>query len=527
MNRYEFYTNLSKYGKKSLIHSKQYGPSSDTNAYVAKIDNLYGKGKHRYFYTQEEWEAYKKNKDYAEKSESEKAQSGREAAIKKSQENNVKEASTLQKAQSGREAAMKKSQENVKKAEEEENKKNKALYDEISNKDSDKYDFDKAVELVKNSPEGKKLKSELDAAIKEHWGKDEDFEYPIQMLEKYVLKDEEGNYTGSYAEIKEKYPGLAGMEAAWNMICDTKQKMLNSDLYERNTANKENAIKQGQKVTHDQIKDANLVSDDPAKVQSGVEMKKNDFINFLNNCDYKKTSYLSKEEKDKIIANYIDYLMSISDLRSKEEKDPNNGMPLISKEMSIEETMEYINLGRKTPIDDIKGGGNCTLCTLALDLRMRGYDVSAPNINDAKNAGYSNTRSSGSMDLWNGILDTLFNCDDDEYDMEPDTGYMTRLYKGDVKTLTDVNSEKLKSSVSKQTNTYGNLAVSWNDCDWAHSMFYKVDSKGNIEIYDAQTNQKVDIDEVMANSHDWWFTRTDNLEPNWEYIIAHNCTVYK
>ena len=104
---------------------------SITNEYIAKLDDYYGKGKPRYFYSQSEYDAYQRNQ--AQKKSGSLATNGREAAIKKTMPtpsvaqtriNNslVKGAhdaygksqgnygSESVKAQNGREAAIKKSQ---------------------------------------------------------------------------------------------------------------------------------------------------------------------------------------------------------------------------------------------------------------------------------------------------------------------------------------------------------------------------------------------------------------------------------
>lgn len=55
MNRHEFYDNLHKY--KSIQHGNDYG-----NGYYEKVDNFYGYGKPRYFYSKAEWDAYLEGK---------------------------------------------------------------------------------------------------------------------------------------------------------------------------------------------------------------------------------------------------------------------------------------------------------------------------------------------------------------------------------------------------------------------------------------------------------------------------------
>ena len=63
MNSFEFYSKLQQY-KDSLSHAG-YKPAG-THEYVAVLPDFWGKGKHRYFYTQQEWDNYNKNKAQAE-----------------------------------------------------------------------------------------------------------------------------------------------------------------------------------------------------------------------------------------------------------------------------------------------------------------------------------------------------------------------------------------------------------------------------------------------------------------------------
>ena len=78
MNNYEFYSNLQKYQENDIEHGigskianglnsaynwakeKVSGKSDFQPTYYQKIDNAYGPGKARYFYSKEEWDAYQR-----------------------------------------------------------------------------------------------------------------------------------------------------------------------------------------------------------------------------------------------------------------------------------------------------------------------------------------------------------------------------------------------------------------------------------------------------------------------------------
>lgn len=89
MNNYEFYSNLQKYQENDIEHAgigskigsavssaynwakeKVTGKSDFQPTYYQKIDNAYGPGKARYFYTKEEWDAYQREQaGYRQKAE--------------------------------------------------------------------------------------------------------------------------------------------------------------------------------------------------------------------------------------------------------------------------------------------------------------------------------------------------------------------------------------------------------------------------------------------------------------------------
>ena len=89
MNQYEFYSNFFKYrgNKEDLQHASKYGD------YYHKIENYYGPGKARYFDTKDEYDAYvreqekqyNKTKEELTQNKVNKFTSGRDAAIKNSQ----------------------------------------------------------------------------------------------------------------------------------------------------------------------------------------------------------------------------------------------------------------------------------------------------------------------------------------------------------------------------------------------------------------------------------------------------------
>ena len=71
MNHFEFYSNLQTYQENDILHGvgdyvkavkakTATGESDFKPTYYQKVENAFGPGKHRYFYTKEEWDAYQK-----------------------------------------------------------------------------------------------------------------------------------------------------------------------------------------------------------------------------------------------------------------------------------------------------------------------------------------------------------------------------------------------------------------------------------------------------------------------------------
>lgn len=105
MNNYEFYSNLQKYQENDIEHGlgtkianglnsaynwakeKVTGKSDFQPTYYQKIDNAYGPGKSRYFYTKEEWDAHQRElQGYRERADQD--VTARNAHIEKMQKQN-------------------------------------------------------------------------------------------------------------------------------------------------------------------------------------------------------------------------------------------------------------------------------------------------------------------------------------------------------------------------------------------------------------------------------------------------------
>lgn len=173
--------------------------------------------------------------------------------------------------------------------------------------------------------------------------------------------------------------------------------------------------------------------------------------------------------------------MRLKNIRQEEIHDPDTGLPIKAYETTFEEDMALINYHRqneKDMLDSWEYGYNCSACTIAMCLRMQGYDVSA------------NAR--GEME-WNSK----------RWDM-----FKEVTHSGE---FNDKN-EFYNYVISQPAGSYGDISVDWASGS-GHSMFYKISDDGKkFEVYCTQTNSKVDVNWLLEHSSNWRLTRLDNAE---------------
>lgn len=187
--------------------------------------------------------------------------------------------------------------------------------------------------------------------------------------------------------------------------------------------------------------------------------------------------------------------------RQLEKTDKATGLKLKSNpDATIQEDMKMINreygygLFTKTVFsqESKKTMGhteNCMLCTTALDLKRRGYDVKAGSANegyyakDVKN--WYKEKKDATMGRFNAIIEKL--------QKEPE-------------------------------GSYGNLMVYWKE-GGGHSMFYRIEDN-KVVLYDAQSNKKYNLNTISRHANmtipGHCFLRTDNLTPDYEYLKKKN-----
>ena len=181
--------------------------------------------------------------------------------------------------------------------------------------------------------------------------------------------------------------------------------------------------------------------------------------------------------------------------KATEETDPKTGLKLKDPaDTTTKEDMVDVNMEHRYWMfhgnDRVGRTENCMLCTTALDLKRRGYDVKAGKSTEGFN--------------------------EDE---------LKKWYKK-PKIEKDNLGEIIKKLKNEPEGSYGNFMCIWK-MGGGHSMFYRIEN-GKIAIYDAQSGKyykditKSDLYSMMWGGSNEYngtcYVRTDNLEINTKYL---------
>lgn len=175
----------------------------------------------------------------------------------------------------------------------------------------------------------------------------------------------------------------------------------------------------------------------------------------------------------------------LSKRRKNREFQTLSDVPKLKKKMEPSESMKLVNPGYPSPGHTM----NCMICTTAMAMREKGYDVQAT----ASKRGYH-----ASM---------VKKC----FDNAGKKAKMPRLKDKDT----------IKNELTKlEDGAYGNLMVDWK-AGGGHSMFFKVEN-GKARIYDGQSGKEVNIDDRIFRAikrRGVEYFRLDKAEPT-EYALG-------
>ena len=188
-------------------------------------------------------------------------------------------------------------------------------------------------------------------------------------------------------------------------------------------------------------------------------------------------------------------------LKSLKKDNPLPDLPLKTKATTYDEDMASINPNYKT--DKSSYDENCGACTIAYDLRRRGYDVTVVDEDAYLKGG-------------NSYID-LLEC----YDNADWTNLVTRAniekeYGIDLPNVYPPTKEEVSymehDMLNEGEGARGNFMMQWIN-GGGHSISWEVED-GEVVYRDCQTNEKIDIEEYRTYAKSFTYFRTDNLTPN-------------
>ena len=186
----------------------------------------------------------------------------------------------------------------------------------------------------------------------------------------------------------------------------------------------------------------------------------------------------------------------------KDEPDFMKKVPKINEDDDYTEAEDMAEINEAYSPYEKERSHNCVYCSIAYELRCRGYDVQA-----AENKGWLSYKGSNfaMSDFYeNPKMITL-----DETGKEHKSILnATKLHKDFNYDARTVNSAILEHSGK---NTRGEIRVSWKSGS-AHSMVYEVLDNGGVIIRDSQVNQVYNMSDLVGLVNQITITRTDNLK---------------
>lgn len=173
------------------------------------------------------------------------------------------------------------------------------------------------------------------------------------------------------------------------------------------------------------------------------------------------------------------------------------------------------NLKRVNPsylLDPIGARQNCTNCTMAMEMRLRGYEVEAQR----KEVGRDGKKFAKEMfpKSQNKEIQVF---PDPQKDKEAFKQYMA---KESVKANFGVNYALAKKTITQlktePPGSRGQLLITWG-VQGGHSVMYRITDKGKVEIWDGQINKvynEREASKLIAHTVATQYQRLDNVDFN-------------
>ena len=191
--------------------------------------------------------------------------------------------------------------------------------------------------------------------------------------------------------------------------------------------------------------------------------------------------------------------------REGEKIDPKTGFHKKNKSYTLEEDIERVNPEYNTWATNTKN--NCVCCTNTLELRLRGYDVTAKKTD----TGYS---IEDQRDFFKNTKTKMISGSKTDTELIASMGYTDKESK---KKMVDSTIEDLK----KGKNQRGDMSIAWDGALSGHSVMYMNDGK-DIKIIDSQCNKQYvgekECREFLNKTSQVCLTRLDDKPINYKYI---------
>lgn len=187
--------------------------------------------------------------------------------------------------------------------------------------------------------------------------------------------------------------------------------------------------------------------------------------------------------------------------------DKKTGLKKKTTTLSREEDVKRVN-----PEYETNPGGarsNCTNCTMAYELRRRGYEVQAKLRSNGRSEKFT-------KEMFPKVKDVkVVTAPDRKKDEDAFLRYMNEYEpKAAAGRNTECSQKTINALKSEPPGSRGQILVGWNR--WSgHSMAYEITSDGKVNIIDGQIgkiyNEK-DSEKLLRHCVDTQYERLDNLD---------------
>ena len=206
----------------------------------------------------------------------------------------------------------------------------------------------------------------------------------------------------------------------------------------------------------------------------------------------------------------------------KSNIDEKSGLPKKKKETTPEQDLKHVN-----PLHDNKTmavNQNCVYCTVAYEMRRRGYDVNA-NLSEKPLPGfemYKEMFPGSKQDILKTPTCTFLDPKSTASDLKLDRKKTKELNTACNKAMVGENREHAKtiiSEMSKQPDSRGAMAIIWG-VGGGHMVAYEV-KNGEFMIRDGQSGETYkgkELEDLLSLTIISTYSRLDNVKVDYEKI---------